>query len=236
MERAQNESLPSSTLPLAAPAPAAPAPVVPTPASLQPIPEDFHYWTEGEEAVIEFRTARSGQWFRFQGIWLAGWMVVCAFVTYGYATGKLLNNDKPIPLWFVLVFVIPLLLVGGSYFLKLFLKKTFRLQGERLRIEADLFRFVWSAEFPLDSITELRQIQDGSDDSDSVPSWGLTLTSTVPIDSWLKRFMLFGDFGRDASPRAILSSRPYDSSKWLAYVLSRWTGLKPHLLPEPDSK
>lgn len=197
-------------------------------------PDGYTYTIVGDECFIEHERTGMGCLTFFLGTWLFGWSAGCAILLHGYFNGGKMKGGDPISIWLLLAFVIPWFLVAFQLLYSIFARKTFRLTNVAMHIETRLFFFRWNLCLLRDTISEIKQIKDGGDDDDSFPSWGLKLRSSSLVESPSQRFVLFNNFGRDDRMRTILARLPYEHSKWLGMVLSKWSGVPCELCPEPE--
>ena len=193
-------------------------------------PKGYSYTVNGNECVIEHERTGMGCLNVYLGVWLTGYTCVCVALIHRYFNGGKMEGGDPIPLWFVMVFMIPWFIVAFLLLYSNFARNTFRLSPDCLDIETTLLTLRWRITLPRDTISEINQIKDGGDEGEDIfPSWGVRVKSAAISDSLLQRLTLIYHFGRNNRYRTILARLPYDHSEWLADVLRNWAGITPEL-------
>jgi hypothetical protein len=172
----------------------------------------------------------------FLSAWLTGWTIGCVALIHGYFNGGKMEGGDPIPLWFVMAFVIPWFIVAYLLLYSNFAGKTFRLSPDRLDIETKLLFLRWRITLPRDTISEINQTKDGGEGDDSFPSWGLQVKSAAESSTLIERMTLINNFGRKHRYRTVLARLPYDHSEWLANVLGNWVGITPKLCAKEEAE
>lgn len=200
------------------------------------IPDGYTYTVHGDECTIDHTRTGMGCLNIFLGAWLVFWSIGCASLIRSYLTGGKMENGEPIPLWFVLAFLGAWFFVAFLLLYSNFARKRFRLTADMLRIETRLLLLNWSISIPREAISEIQQIKDGGEGDDSFPSWGLRIRSSAVTNTVVHRLMLFGNFRRKNRTHTILARLPYDDSKWLATILSDWSGVTKTLCTKPEAE
>jgi len=172
----------------------------------------------------------------FLGVWLSIWTVAVGGLIHGYFHGGKMDDGAPMPLWFVMAFVIPWLFVALMLLYSKFARKTFRLTSDALHIETRLLGASWALMLPRDTITRVKQVKDGGEGDDSFPSWGLELKSAARIERPMQRLSLLNNFGRNVRFRSVLSRLPYDHSAWLGNIIAQWAGVELELCQDPTAE
>jgi hypothetical protein len=197
-------------------------------------PEGFKFKTTGSECVIEHTRTGMGCLNIFLTLWLSGWTVGCAFMIHNYVNSvKHMDHNSPIPLFFVLGFVIPWFIVAYLLLYLKFARKTFRLGDTFLSIETHLILVSWKVVLLRNTITHIQQEKDGGEGEDSFPSWGLKIKCMAVVESRFQRLRLFNNFGRNMQYHSLLYRLPYKHSEWLGIVIARWSGADLKLCPKP---
>ncbi len=199
-------------------------------------PDGYRFRVNGDECLIEHQRTGMGCLKLFLGCWLAAWTLGCVTLIYQYCNAGKMENGDPIPLWFVLAFVIPWFIVAYLLLYLHFARKKFRLTNDALQVETRLFWMVWQMTLPRESISRIMQVQDGGEGDDSFPSWGLRLQSTSVVQTAWQRLSLVNHFGRHHRFRTLLARLPYEHSAWLAEVLEQWSGVPAELCENPGTK
>ena len=199
-------------------------------------PDGYTYTVVGEECIIDHKRTGMGCLNLFLGVWLTGWTFGCVFLVRAYFTGGKMEGGDPIPLWFVMAFVIPWFFVAFLLLYSNFARKRFRLTPDTLHVETQILFLQWSISIPRETISEIRQVKDGGEGDDSFPSWGLRIRSSSLVNSLVHRLVQFNNFGRNNRMRTILARLPYDHSRWLAEILSEWSGVAATFCPEPEAE
>ncbi len=170
---------------------------------IPPAPVGFLMVADDSGAVVihHRRTGMKGM-LVFLSLWLVGWTVACVFLAHAYASGKM-NNDSPMPIWFVLAFWMSDLFVFGLLAYLLFARKSYRLDNDSLTVAVNLLGFRRIRTVPRQGLRRIVQVQDGGRGEDSFPSWGLRAeTSDKPL--------------------VLVFRQPYEISHWLGQVLAQW--------------
>ena len=199
-------------------------------------PDGYTYLVDRDECIIDHSRTGMGCLNLFLGVWLTGWTIGCVFLVHAYFTGGKMEGGDPIPLWFVMAFVVPWFCVALLLLYSSFARKRFRLTSDTLHIETKLLFLHWSVSIPRESISEIKQIKDGGEGDDSFPSWGLRIRSLALVNTLVHRPVVFNNFGRKYRMRTILARLPYDHSEWLAKILSEWSGVAANLCPKPEAE
>jgi hypothetical protein len=150
--------------------------------------------------VILYRTRGMGCAARFFAIWLGTWTVGCVAL----ANAALFQPEGinflllliMVPVWAAELFV-------TAYVAWFFWSVTrFTFGPEQLVVERSLWRFRRCREFRRGEITAVRQIKDGGEGEDSLPSWGLAVIDRTEV--------------------RVLSPQPIEKSNWLGPVVAQW--------------
>jgi hypothetical protein len=198
-------------------------------------PVGFTYTVNGDECTIDHVRSGMGCLNLFLAVWLTDWTLGCVGIIHAYLTGGKMDDGDPIPLWFVAAFVIPWFIIVFLSLYFVFTRKRFRITPDILQIETRLLFLHWNVSIPRETISEIKQIQDGGEGDDSFPSWGLKIRSSALAKSFVHRLILWNHFGRHNRMRTILARLPYEHSQWLANILSKWSGVTATICPAPEA-
>jgi hypothetical protein len=170
------------------------------------IPVGFEVWHDHETESVFILHRRTGMKAMngFLIVWLACWTACCVFLIGSYLKG-LSGSAERIPLWFVALFLIMELSAAWFLTYSLCARKVYVLGPHELIVETSLFKFKWMNIIPRERIKQFRQVKDGGEDDDSVPSWGLEVESDKRI--------------------TLLHRQAYAKSHWLGTVLAEWAGV-----------
>jgi hypothetical protein len=177
------------------------------------VPRGFLLESCGRAAFIIRYTPTGTDFLKaFTSVFLAGWTVGCAFVLQAYLGGSMMEDGRPMPIWFASLFWAAEGVIAYVLICLLFNKESFRIDQENLVIETYVLGRRRYRSIPRQSIKKLVQVKDGGGDEESRPSWGLTI-----------------EWDESAS---LISSQPHEKSLWLGRTLSGWAGVEFTEVPE----
>lgn len=171
------------------------------------IPVGFTLESFGRDTFnIRFKRTGMGCMNIFIVAWLLIWTAGCVLMLHQYFTGGHLEDGDPIPIWFIILFLIAE--IGGIclFLFLLFSKKTFSASYENLVVETDVLGLKRIRTIPRHTIHSFVQVKDGGEGDDSFPSWGLKLHGEKKI--------------------TLISRQPHEKSRWLGQVLAQWAGVE----------
>ncbi|MEA5508355.1 hypothetical protein VB715_01115 [Crocosphaera sp. UHCC 0190] len=164
----------------------------------QPIPNGFTLIASGYyEFVIKYKRTGMGCMNAFLIVCLVLWLPFCLLIL------PFLLNLRA---W--LFIVIPLFMwgfaIGFIYLIiySLFCQKTFYFDDNNLTIETKILVLRWEQKVQKNFIKSVIQIQDGGEDEDSFPSWGLNVEANKQV--------------------SVIYRQPYEKSHWLGQIIAEW--------------